>query len=368
MKCFLVGGAVRDKLLGLPVHERDWVVVGAAPEEMLAAGFKPVGKDFPVFLHPDTNEEYALARTERKSGRGYHGFICYSSPTVTLEEDLARRDLTINAIAEDAGGELIDPYGGRRDLELRLLRHVSPAFAEDPLRILRIARFAARFARLGFRIADETAALMQQMVASGEVDHLVAERIWKETERALQEANPEVYFQVLLGCGALPRLTQDSELWRDRAGRPLASIWTALRRCVEQAYSAQVRFAVLFIGTPIDRVRRCCDHLKVPKAYGELALLTAQHYDQACAPSSAAAAFALLEACDAARRPERFLDFLRACNAWGAITEQCARLEAALAAYRTVSTSPLLAHGLSGQALGAALALARKSAVEESWQ
>lgn len=365
MKCYLVGGAVRDKLLGLPVRERDWVVVGATPAEMTDAGFKPIGKDFPVFLHPSSNEEYALARTERKDGHGYHGFICYSSPTVTLEEDLARRDLTINAIAEDADGRLIDPYGGQRDLKLRLLRHVSPAFVEDPLRVLRIARFAARFAGLGFRIADETTTLMGEIVASGEVDHLVPERVWKETERALTEPNPEVYFQTLLACGALERLT-DPALWRDDTERALDAVWSALQNSARARHCAPVRFAALLIGAPAGLVSTTCERLKTPKQYAELALLAAQRHREVRGAHSAQTAFALLEGCDAARRPERFLDLLRACAAWGELPF-AARLERALAAYRAVDTAPLLAQGLTGKAVGAALAKARAAAVEESW-
>jgi tRNA nucleotidyltransferase (CCA-adding enzyme) len=206
MKRYLVGGAVRDALLGLAVGERDWVVTGATPEDMVAAGYRPVGKDFPVFLHPQTQEEHALARTERKTARGYHGFSFRTGPEVTLEEDLLRRDLTVNAIAQDEDGGLFDPHGGRRDLEARLLRHVSPAFAEDPVRVLRVARFHARFAPLGFRIAEETLALMRQMVLAGEVDALVPERVWKETERALMSARPGVFFRTLHECGALARV------------------------------------------------------------------------------------------------------------------------------------------------------------------
>ncbi|HCW97995.1 MAG TPA: multifunctional CCA tRNA nucleotidyl transferase/2'3'-cyclic phosphodiesterase/2'nucleotidase/phosphatase, partial [Pantoea sp.] len=203
MKTYLVGGAVRDALLKLPVKDRDWVVVGATPEAMLAQGFQQVGRDFPVFLHPKSREEYALARTERKSGNGYTGFVTWSAPDVTLEQDLQRRDLTINAIAQTESGELIDPFHGQRDLQARLLRHVSDAFNEDPLRVLRVARFAARFAHLNFRIAEETQALMRQMAESGELGHLTAERVWKETEKALTSRNPQVYFQVLRDCGAL---------------------------------------------------------------------------------------------------------------------------------------------------------------------
>ncbi|MDU3996771.1 MAG: multifunctional CCA addition/repair protein [Escherichia coli] len=203
MKIYLVGGAVRDALLGLPVKDRDWVVVGSTPQEMLDAGYQQVGRDFPVFLHPQTHEEYALARTERKSGSGYTGFTCYAAPDVTLEDDLKRRDLTINALAQDDNGEIIDPYNGLGDLQNRLLRHVSPAFGEDPLRVLRVARFAARYAHLGFRIADETLALMREMTHAGELEHLTPERVWKETESALTTRNPQVFFQVLRDCGAL---------------------------------------------------------------------------------------------------------------------------------------------------------------------
>ena len=203
MKSYLVGGAVRDGLLGLPVKDKDWVVVGATPQQMLDAGYQQVGRDFPVFLHPNSHEEYALARTERKSGSGYTGFTCYAAPDVTLEQDLLRRDLTVNALAEDADGTIIDPYGGRRDLEQRILRHVSPAFGEDPLRVLRVARFAARYAHLSFRIADETMALMREMTDAGELAHLTPERVWKETENALGTRNPQVFFQTLRDCGAL---------------------------------------------------------------------------------------------------------------------------------------------------------------------
>ncbi len=206
MKRYLVGGAVRDALLGLPPGERDWVVVGATPEDMRRAGYRPVGKDFPVFLEPQTGEEHALARTERKSGRGYHGFHFHTGPGVSLEDDLLRRDLTINAIAQADDGTLVDPYGGRRDLEARLLRHVSPAFAEDPVRVLRVARFHTRFAPLGFTVAPETLALMRAMVDSGEVDHLVPERVWKETSRALMHERPATYFETLRACGALARI------------------------------------------------------------------------------------------------------------------------------------------------------------------
>jgi len=203
VKIYLVGGAVRDALLGLPVKDKDWVVVGATPQAMLDAGYQQVGRDFPVFLHPQSRQEYALARTERKSGVGYTGFICHADPDVTLEDDLQRRDLTINALAQDEQGHIVDAYGGKQDLQNRILRHVSPAFSEDPLRVLRVARFAARYAHLNFRIADETMALMTSMTDAGELEHLTPERVWKETENALTTRNPQVYFQVLRDCGAL---------------------------------------------------------------------------------------------------------------------------------------------------------------------
>ncbi|HZN86609.1 MAG TPA: multifunctional CCA tRNA nucleotidyl transferase/2'3'-cyclic phosphodiesterase/2'nucleotidase/phosphatase, partial [Burkholderiales bacterium] len=208
MKAFVVGGAVRDELLGLAVADRDWVVVGATPEDMANQGYKPVGKDFPVFLHPETHEEYALARTERKSGRGYKGFTVHAAPDVTLEQDLERRDLTINAMAKDEAGRLVDPYGGEKDLREGVLRHVSAAFAEDPVRILRVARFTARF---GFRIAEETLELMQAMVASGEADHLVKERVWQEFARGLAEPNPKLMFQALESCGLRAKLLPELE-------------------------------------------------------------------------------------------------------------------------------------------------------------
>ena len=215
---YLVGGAVRDRLLGLPVTDRDWEEVGATPEQLQRDGFRPVGQDFPVFLHPTSGEEYALARTERKSGVGYGGFVFHTSPDVTLEEDLIRRDLTVNAMAQAEDGQIIDPYGGQQDLDNKLLRHVSPAFAEDPLRVLRVARFAARYARLGFRVADDTMALMRQLSESGELKTLTAERSWMEISRALMEPNPEVFIQVLRDCGALAELLPEVVIWVTQVG------------------------------------------------------------------------------------------------------------------------------------------------------
>src|SRR5215470_11800791 len=253
MEVYLVGGAVRDRLLGLPIRERDWVVVGARPEELERQGYMSVGKEFPVFLHPETKEEHALARLERKVAPGYRGFTTQFSPDVTLEDDLRRRDLTINAIAEKSSGELVDPYGGQRDLQARVLRHVSEAFVEDPVRILRLARFAARFANLGFTVAPETLALMKQMVASGEVDALVPERVWQETERALGEARPDVYFQTLRDCGALAVIFPEIDAlygvpqppkWHPEVDTGV-HVMLAVRHAAHGGAPISVRFAVL---------------------------------------------------------------------------------------------------------------------------
>lgn len=341
---YLVGGAVRDTLLGLPVRERDWVVVGSTPEALLALGFQPVGKDFPVFLHPQTKEEYALARTERKSGHGYTGFTVHASPEVTLEEDLLRRDLTINAIAQAADGSLIDPHGGQRDLEQKRLRHVSPAFAEDPVRVLRIARFAARFAPLGFRVAEETRQLMQSMVAAGELDHLVPERVWQELWRALSEPAPQAFVQVLRDCGALktilPELDALFGVPQPAAHHPEIDsglhVLMALEQAVKLTPDPLVRFAVLLhdLGkgrtkpedwprhiaheqTGLPLVRRVCERLRAPADARELALLTcAQHLNVHRARElRPATLLKLLQNADFFRRPERFEQLLLACEA-----------------------------------------------------
>ncbi|MGK4330555.1 multifunctional CCA addition/repair protein [Lonsdalea quercina] len=306
MKIYLVGGAVRDGLLHQPVTERDWVVVGATPETLLTLGYQQVGKDFPVFLHPTSREEYALARTERKSGQGYTGFICNASPDVTLEEDLLRRDLTINAIAQDEDGSLIDPYGGQRDIESKQLRHVSDAFGEDPLRVLRVARFAARYAHLGFKIAPETLALMRQMVDSGELDSLTPERVWKETEKALGSNSPQVYFERLRDCGALQVLFPEID---NLFGVPAPAQWhpeidTGVHVMMTLAIAAQlspeidVRFASLChdVGkglTPpslwprhhghgpagIKLIEALCQRLRIPNQIRDLAKLVAEYHD-----------------------------------------------------------------------------------------
>ena len=340
MQIFTVGGAVRDELLGLPVQDRDYVVVGASPEEMLARGFRPVGKDFPVFLHPRTHEEYALARTERKSGHGYTGFAFHAAPDVRLEDDLARRDLTINAIARSDDGTLTDPFGGLKDLNARVLRHVGPAFVEDPVRILRVARFAARFT--DFSLAPETLVLMRSMVDGGEVDHLVAERVWQELAKGLMEAAPSRMIAVLRECGALARLLPEL----DRLfGVPQRAdfhpeidtgvhVMMALDHSARQGYALAVRFAVLLhdLGkgqTPVADLPRhpghearsvgladaVCARLKTPAECRDLARLVARyHGDIRRGPQLRASTIAtLLENADALRRPQRFRQLLEAC-------------------------------------------------------
>ncbi|MGH8737718.1 MAG: multifunctional CCA tRNA nucleotidyl transferase/2'3'-cyclic phosphodiesterase/2'nucleotidase/phosphatase, partial [Burkholderiales bacterium] len=301
MKAYVVGGAVRDELLGLPVADRDWVVVGATPEQMTAAGYRPVGRDFPVFLHPGTNEEYALARTERKSGRGYRGFTVYAAPEVTLEQDLGRRDLTLNAMARAQDGTLIDPFGGKRDLEARVLRHVGEAFAEDPVRILRVARFAARF---DFRVADETAALMRRMVEAGEVEHLVPERVWQEFAKGLAEPHPRRLFAVLTGCGALARLLPEV--------RPDEALYAALGRAAQEGAPLALRFALL--AWPLDEaaVRALCARLRAPNEVSELALATCRCREliRGAGRADPAALLETLKCADAIRRAERFGELL----------------------------------------------------------
>jgi len=329
MEIYLVGGAVRDKRLGLPVRERDWVVVGATPQELLALGFTPVGRDFPVFLHPDTREEYALARTERKTGPGYTGFETRADPTITLEEDLRRRDLTINAMAETPAGELIDPYGGAEDLDNGVLRHVSPAFAEDPVRILRVARFAARFAHWGFRVAHETNALMRRMVEGGEVDHLVPERVWTELARALESNTPQRFFDVLHGCGALARLfpefeplyTGTSVLRHAGAGGAFSALPAAVAltgkaalRCAALACDASHAAGEAFDAPALVAL---CARLRAPADWRDLAMLVLRHRARVHAADTltAEALLDLLGDLDALRRGERFEDILLVCRA-----------------------------------------------------
>ena len=304
MKTYLVGGAVRDKLLNLPVQERDWVVVGATPEYMLAHGFKQVGRDFPVFLHPQTHEEYALARTERKTGKGYTNFVCDFDPKVTLEEDLMRRDLTINAIAQDQYGNLIDPYHGQQDLQHKILRHVSPAFAEDPVRILRVARFAAKFG--DFTVHPTTNALMQQMLAQGEVDALVPERVWQEFSRALSEKHPEKFFVVLKDALVLPRLFASiAQAWD--------KIQPKLMACAKLTQDPVVRFAtVLFNISNVADIKALCHQYKIPRQYQDLALLAKQlqPWLDKISHNNQADYLTILEMMDVYRRPERLEKYL----------------------------------------------------------
>jgi tRNA nucleotidyltransferase (CCA-adding enzyme) len=357
MKTYLVGGAVRDALLGEPVSERDWVVVGGTAEELLAEGYRQVGRDFPVFLHPQSGEEYALARTERKSGTGYTGFTCNSDPTVTLEEDLLRRDLTINAMAEAPDGERVDPYGGQRDLEQRLLRHVSPAFSEDPLRVLRVARFAARFAHLGFTIAPETLALMADIAAGGELSTLPAERLWAETDRALATRSPAVFFSALESCGALAALLPEL--------LPLAPALANLERAVAAGYEPPQRFAALLIDRSQAALEALCDRLRPPNQFRELARLSNRWSPGVAGLDSADRALELLEGGDALRRPERFRAFLAVTAAvYPAAREAARRLDAALAAIAAVDSAPLRESGLTGPALGQALRDARRATLE----
>jgi tRNA nucleotidyltransferase (CCA-adding enzyme) len=402
MKRYVVGGAVRDRLLGRPVNDKDWVVLGATPQEMTDAGYLPVGRDFPVFLHPQTKEEHALARTERKTFAGYRGFEVHADPAVTLEEDLGRRDLTINAIAENEAGDLIDPYGGRRDLERKVLRHVSGAFVEDPVRILRLARFAARFD--GFTVAPETMDLMRRMVESGEADALVAERVWQELARGLMEARPSRMFEVLRECGALQRLLPEVDrLWGvpQRADyHPEVDTGVHLMMVLDMAArleaSLPVRFACLGhdLGkgtTPaeilprhlgheqrsVELVRKLCERLRVPVACRELAEVVAREHGNVhrSAEFGPAAMVRLLERCDALRRPDRFADMLLACecDARGRLGleespyPQRDRLMQALSAAANVDSAAVaeqaMARGIKGPAVGEAVHEARTRAV-----
>ncbi len=402
MKIYLVGGAVRDKLLAYPFHERDWVVVGAGAEQLLKLGYQQVGRDFPVFLHPNTKEEYALARTEKKAGSGYTGFLCESGPEVSLEEDLKRRDLTINAMAEDDNGRIIDPYGGQKDLREKRLRHVSNAFIEDPLRVLRVARFAARYAYLGFYIADETQQLMHHIAQSGELNHLVSERIWKETERALSEQSPIVFFQVLRDCGALrvifPELDQLFGIEQPKKHHPeidcgihsLMVLQQASRLCDHPA----VRFAALIhdlgkglsnpdylprhsghesAGLPL--INQLCERIRAPKEYLQLALLVGEYHSHChrALELKPKTILKLFSAIDVFRRPQRLEHFLLSCEADAKGRRGCTEKPYPQAdflrrcAYRCANIQPgaLIEQGLSGKALGEAIYKQRLLQIEE---
>jgi tRNA nucleotidyltransferase (CCA-adding enzyme) len=403
MQTYLVGGAVRDSLLGVHFHERDWVVVGATPQDLIDRGFTPVGKDFPVFLHPKTKEEYALARTERKQGHGYHGFAVHFEPSVTLEEDLRRRDLTINAIARREDGTLVDPYGGQRDIEQRVLRHVSEAFVEDPLRVLRTARFAARYADLGFRVAPETLALMSRISADGELAHLAMERVWVETERALAEDDPATYFQVLRDCGALAALFPEVDALFGVPQRAEhhpeidSGVHTlmVLSQAARLTDSSAVRWAALLhdlgkADTPEDmlprhighekrglkRVNALCDRIKAPNAHRELALTACEYHLLAhrCRELTGKTLLKLLTATGALRSPQqdgqsdrggpsRFDAFLAVCEAdargrLGRKDEpypQAAYLRRARDVVLEVTAAQFIERGISGKAIGEAM-------------
>jgi tRNA nucleotidyltransferase (CCA-adding enzyme) len=402
MKVYEVGGAVRDALLGLPVTEHDWVVVGASAAELETLGFRRVGKDFPVFLHPRTGEEYALARTERKTAPGYTGFAFDAAPTVTLEDDLKRRDLTINAIARAEDGEVVDPWSGRADLTARVLRHVSPAFREDPLRVLRVARFAARFAPLGFTIAAETLELMKEIVAAGEMEALRPERVWQETVKGLATERPDVYFETLRACGALVRLFPEVDAL---FGVPQPAQWhpeidtgvhtlMALRMAAQLSRSEPVRFAVLVhdLGkatTPKELLPRhhaheqrseellekLCARLPVPNRFRDLATLVARHHGTVhkAAELKPQTVMRLLMAADALRQPERFDEMLLACEAdargrkglEARAYPQAERLRTALRAAKSVDAAQIkIEKALEGEALGKALHDARLAAVK----
>jgi len=402
LRTYLVGGAVRDEILGLPVKDRDWVVVGATPEQMLDAGYQQVGKDFPVFLHPETHEEYALARTERKTGPGYQGFEFNASTDVTLEQDLARRDLTINAMAKDSDGELIDPYGGQRDLESGVLRHVSGAFSEDPVRILRVARFMARYGERDFRVAKATQELMQEMVASGEINALVPERIWQELKRALDECRPSCFIQALRECGALKRILPEVDALfgvpQTKAYHPEIDTGIHLLMVLDQAakagFDTQVRFACLLhdLGKALTSkdelpshkghekaglapVREVCQRLRVPRDYQRLAERVCEHHLKVhmALELNPKTIVRLIGALDGWRQAHRFEQFLQACEADARGRKGLQQreypqgdfLRACASTARSIDTRKLIAKGYEGEKLGVEIHRARITAVKE---
>jgi tRNA nucleotidyltransferase (CCA-adding enzyme) len=363
MKIYTVGGAVRDELLGLPVKDRDYVVVGATPETMIKLGFKPAGREFPVFLHPTTREEYALARTERKVARGYHGFEFHAAPDVTLEQDLARRDLTINALAKDEGGGLVDPFNGRADLEAGVLRHVSPAFAEDPVRILRVARFAARY---GFDVAAETAVLMRQMVEAGEADALVPERVWQEFSRGLMEKTPSRMFHVLRQCGALARIAPEIDAALEQSGETALA---ALDAVAAQGGTLEARFAALTRRLDPLAVEALAGRLKAPAACRELAMLAARHGNVIAdaAALDADAVLELLDRADAWRRPQRFSELVAAALAAEPDSKAAhSWLEGVLKAGTAVDAGALAREASSPGEIRQRLHAARREAIAEA--
>ncbi|EGQ7786494.1 multifunctional CCA addition/repair protein [Vibrio cholerae] len=402
MQIYLVGGAVRDQLLQLPVYDRDWVVVGSSPQAMLAAGFQAVGKDFPVFLHPNSKEEHALARTERKTGVGYTGFACHYAPDVTLEDDLLRRDLTINAMAQDNSGQLIDPYGGQRDLAAKVLRHVSPAFVEDPLRVLRVARFAAKLHHLGFTVAEETMQLMAKIAQSGELQHLTAERVWQEWHKSLSTHHPEVFLQVLRDCGALavvlPEIDRlfgvpQPEKWHPEIDTGIHTLMVA-KQAAQLSDSLLVRFAAqvhdlgkgvtppsewpshkLHCHTGLNIIESLCERIRVPNEFRDLALaVCAQHSNIHRADElKPATKLKVLGLLDVWRKPERLEQVLLCCEAdhrgrLGLESEPYPQREIFLRAYQAalgVAVQAVIADGFQGKQIKEELDKRRVSAIED---
>lgn len=352
MKTYLVGGAIRDQLIGFPFHEKDWVVVGSSPEEMLRLGYTPVGKDFPVFLHPKTHEEYALARTERKTAPGYKGFTFHTDNNVSLEDDLERRDLTINAIAQDNQGNFIDPYNGQLDIQKKNLRHVSPAFSEDPVRVLRVARFAARFHHLGFQVAPETTTLIQAMVAQGETQHLVAERIWQECHKALQEADPDIFFSVLVTCQAIDSIFPHIK-------NTIGDCTSLLKKTQQLSKDSLLRFCGLCFPLDEETILSFCEYLNTPNEFKELALLSKQFYGDIEKSQWTEKNIArLFQKTDALRKPERFKQLL---TFWTILlnvknkTKIDLWLLEALEHYKKVDHQALIQQGYQKSALGEAI-------------
>ncbi|OLQ77499.1 multifunctional CCA tRNA nucleotidyl transferase/2'3'-cyclic phosphodiesterase/2'nucleotidase/phosphatase [Photobacterium proteolyticum] len=401
MQTYLVGGAVRDALLGLPVKDKDWVVVGATPQQMLDLGFSQVGSDFPVFLHPKTKQEFALARTERKSGKGYTGFVCHSAPDVTLEQDLMRRDLTVNAIAQTDNGTLVDPYNGQQDLLDKQLRHVSPAFVEDPLRVLRVARFAARFAHLGFTVAPETLALMQDMVVAGELSALTPERVWKEWEKSLSSENPDVFIKVLRQCGALGVIMPEidalfgvpqPEQWHPEVDTGLHTLLVA-EQAAKLSPDTAIRFAAqvhdlgkaltppeewpshkMHCQTGLGAIKALCQRLRIPNEYRDIALVVcAQHTKVHHANELRPGTFIkIFDQVDAWRKPERIKQLALCCRAdvrgrTGHEDDpyrQADILQAVFAAAQNVAVKPIVEAGFTGKAIKEQLAMHRADAVK----
>lgn len=386
MEIFLVGGAVRDQLLGYPYHEKDWVVVACTPEKMASLGYMPVGKDFPVFLHPTTHEEYALARTERKTAPGYKGFTFHADGTVSLEEDLQRRDLTINAIAQDSNGTIIDPYNGQQDIKERRLRHTSPAFTEDPVRVLRVARFAARYHHLGFTVADETLTLMQKMVQNGETKHLVAERVWQECHKALAEKHPERFFTVLIQCDAIHDIFSYDDTYTetetktktknstDHKNEKILQGVSLLSFSKHISENTLIRFSTFCYPLDEKNIQSLCQHLAIPNEYRELIVLS-QRYYLTCISASEWTAISLcnlFQKTDALRKPERFQQLLLACQCifqhshQDKTFTQGTLLMGALDGFKDVNHQALIEQGYQKAALGKAIQEKRIEAVA-SW-